>query len=81
MAPTPCAVWTLAQDQIVVDTLKNEKDAGKQAQSGWKKASIEAVRVALAAAKVGRSIQQIVDWIAWVCSYWLYTSPVLTSSS
>jgi hypothetical protein len=64
--PVPRATWSILLDRIIVAVLMAEKAAGKQAQSGWKKATIEAVRLALIEEGATRTIQQITDRIGRV---------------
>jgi hypothetical protein len=33
----PKAVWTADDDKLIISTLRDEKDKGNQADSGWKK--------------------------------------------
>ena len=61
MSPHPRAIWTPAADSLLVSHLTKEKDAGRQAESGWKKTSYEAAVALFAANNIGRTLQQVQD--------------------
>ena len=61
MSPRPRAVWTAAADAVLVGHFNDEYDAGRQAESGWKKTSYESGVTVLAAHNISRTVTQVQD--------------------
>jgi hypothetical protein len=58
---TPRAVWSHDRDTTLVTTLRQEQIQGRQAESGWKQQSYQAVVDALAADDVRVTVGQVTD--------------------
>lgn len=74
MAPCPRAVWNAAADAVLVGHFNNKYDAGRQAESGWKKTTYESGVAVLAAHNISRTVTQVQD-------HWSRVSTMSTASN